>query len=250
MDLPRGSYRPFPFNSVHSAATHILCVVTCAARVQSVSMSTDQHIDEISNSWIEGLNARLGLQIRFLLEADRLKLVIRGSRVADASRRENTAEHSWHISLFALVLMEYAAAPINVSRVMAMLLLHDLVEIDCGDTPLFDVDAAVTQPDREKIAADRIYGLLPEDQRSCYQALWCEFEEAQTADAKFAKALDRLQPILLNHAVGGGTWTDYGVEEALERSLTSRIADGSPALWTVADAVIRDAVANGWLKPA
>jgi len=131
----------------------------------------------------------LASQLRFLLEADGLKSVIRGSRIADGSRRENTAEHSWHIALFALVLAPHAAERIDVLRVVSMLLIHDLVEIDCGD------------------------------------------EAAATADARFAKAIDRLQPILLNHAVGGGTWSDYDVDEARERALTCRIAEGSPVLW-------------------
>ena len=192
----------------------------------------------------------LGSQFRFLLEADRLKSVIRGSRIADGSRRENTAEHSWHIALFALVLAAHAAEQIDPLRVISMLLIHDLVEIDCGDTPLFDEAGAATQAAREAAAARRLFGLLPTQQATELLALWSEFEAAATADARFAKAIDRLQPILLNHAVGGGTWTDYDVEEARERALTCRIADGSPALWDVAELVIGDAVYRGWLKPA
>ena len=188
--------------------------------------------------------------LRFLLEIDSLKFVIRGSRIADGSRRENTAEHSWHIALFALVLAPHAAERIDPLRVVSMLLIHDLVEIDCGDTPLFDEVAAATQADREAVAARRLFGLLPAEQATGFLALWVEFEAAETVDAKFAKAIDRLQPILLNHAVGGGTWIDYDVDEARERSLTRRIADGSPVLWDVAEAVINDAVRRGWLKPA
>ena len=131
-----------------------------------------------------------------------------------------------------------------------MLLIHDLVEIDCGDTPLFDEIGTATQAEREAVAAHRLFGLLPAGQATEFLALWAEFEAAETADAKFAKAIDRLQPILLNHAVGGGTWSDYDVDEARERSLTRRIADGSPTLWRVAEAVINDAVDRGWLRPA
>ena len=203
---------------------------------------------------IEALLSRfdepLASRLRFLLEADSLKSVIRGSRIADGSRRENTAEHSWHIALFALVLAPYAAERIDPLRVVSMLLIHDLVEIDCGDTPLFDEMGTATQAEREAVAARRLFGLLPAEQATEFLALWAEFEAAETADAKFAKAIDRLQPILLNHAVGGGTWTDYDVDEARERSLTRRIADGSPALWRVAEAVINDAVDRGWLRPA
>ncbi len=189
-------------------------------------------------------------QLGFLLEIDRLKQVIRGSRIADGSRRENTAEHSWHLALFASTLAEYAIEPVDVSRVVQMLLLHDIVEIDAGDTPLFDEAGASAQDDAEQRAADRLFGLLPPDQAAVFRALWEEFEAATSADARFAKAIDRLQPILLNHAVGGGTWTDYDVDEDRERRLTERIAQGSPDLWAVAEAVFADAVANGWLRPA
>lgn len=204
----------------------------------------------MSDEWRAGLNGRLAQQLGFLLEADRLKSVIRGSRIADGSRRENTAEHSWHLTLFALVLREWAVGPVDTGRVVRMLILHDLVEIECGDTPLFDAAAAATQEECERLAADQVFGLLPPDQDREMRSLWEEFEAAATPDAKFAKALDRLQPILLNHAVGGGTWTDYAVDEARERRLTRRIADGSPALWDAAQAVFADAVAKGWLRPA
>lgn len=203
-----------------------------------------------SERWLGQLDTELAARLRFLLEADRLKTVLRGSRIADGSRRENTAEHSWHIALFALLLAPHATAHVDPLRVVSMLLIHDLVEIDCGDTPLFDSAGAATQADRERVAADRLYGLLPADDAATYRALWDEFENAETDDARFAKSIDRLQPILLNHAVGGGTWTDYAVDETMERALTSRIADGSPTLWAVAEAVIADAVHQGWLKPA
>jgi putative hydrolases of HD superfamily len=198
---------------------------------------------------ISGLDEPLASQLQFLLEADRLKSVVRGNRIADGSRRENTAEHSWHIALFALVLASHAAGPVDTSRVVSMLLIHDLVEIDCGDTPLFDEIGAATQADREAVAAKRLFGLLPAEQASGYLALWNEFESAETADARFAKAIDRFQPTLLNHAAGGGTWADYEVDETRERSLTHRIADGSQTLWDAAEIIIRDAVRRGWLKP-
>ncbi len=212
-------------------------------------MAYDQ-IPRPADAWLGQVSEPLASRLRFLLEADKLKAVIRGSRIADGSRRENVAEHSWHIALFALVLAPHAAGVVDPLRAVSMLLIHDLVEIDCGDTPLFDAVGAATQAKREAVAADRLYGLLPPADAARYRALWDEFEAAETPDARFAKAVDRLQPILLNHAVGGGTWTDYGVDEARERSLTSRIADGSPALWAAAEAVIADAVRQGWLKPA
>jgi len=203
-----------------------------------------------SDAWLGELDPRLVRQLRFLMEADRLKGVIRGSRIADGSRRENTAEHSWHLALFALVLAEWAADEVDPFRVVRMLVLHDLVEIACGDTPVFDTSAAADQAERERLAADEVFGHLPADQEAEFRGLWEEFEAAESADARFAKALDRLQPILMNHAVGGGTWTDYAVDEAWERRTTARIAQGSPALWAAAEAVFADAVANGWLKAA
>jgi putative hydrolases of HD superfamily len=202
-----------------------------------------------SSAWLDGIEDRLRRQLIFLIEADRLKNIVRGNRIADSSRRENTAEHSWHLALFALVLNEYAIGPVDVGHVVEMLLVHDLVEIECGDTPLFDAAGALDQADREQLAADKLFGLLPPDQGPALRAVWDEFEAAETPDARFAKALDRLQPILLNHIVGGGTWIDYGVDETRERSMTQRIAQGAPVLWSAAEAVFADAVAHGWLRP-
>ena len=205
---------------------------------------------DIHQAWLGQLSEPLSSQLRFLIEADRLKTVIRGSRITDGSRRENTAEHSWHIALFALVLAQHAALPFDPFRVVSMLLIHDLVEIDCGDTPLFDEVGAMTQADREQVAADRLFRLLPPDQAAMYRSLWDEFEAAITPDACFAKAMDRFQPMILNYAVGGGTWADYAVDEARERSLTSRIAHGAPDLWAAAEVIIASAVQRGWLRPA
>lgn len=205
---------------------------------------------EKTDEWLRGLDERLVCQLRFLIEADRLKTVVRGSRIADGSRRENAAEHSWHLALFAMVLSEWAAESVAISRVVQMLVLHDLVEVDCGDTPLFDAEAAAGQSEREAAAARRLFGLLPATQARDLLDLWLEFETGHSADARFAKALDRLQPILLNHLVGGGTWTDYDVDVARERCLTRGIADGAPRLWELAEAVFADATAKGWLRPA
>ncbi len=203
-----------------------------------------------SDVWLGSLNNRLRQQFEFLLEIDRLKTVIRGNQIADATRKENTAEHSWHLALFASTLAEYAIGPINIDRVVQMLLIHDIVEIDAGDTPLFDDTTAEKQADIEQQAAGRIFGLLPKDQAMMLRSLWEEFEAAETSDARFGKAVDRLQPILLNHVVGGGTWVDYSVDETRERHMTQRIEEGSPALWEAAEHVFADAVASGWLLPA
>ncbi len=204
-----------------------------------------------SSAWLDQIGGRLSDQLRFLLEADRLKGVIRLNRIADGSRRENTAEHSWHLALFAMVLSDYAVAPVDVWRVVQMLILHDLVEIEAGDTPLHLTLTDTGQAERERAAADILFGMLPPDQGLAFRALWEEFEAAESADAQFAKACDRLQPILLNHVVGGGTWSvrpDFNID--IEKQLTRRIEHGSPTLWAAAEVVFADAVACGWLKPA
>lgn len=201
-----------------------------------------------ASGWRTRIEPRLAAQLDFLIEADRLKTIIRGSRIADGSRRENTAEHSWHLALFAMILSEWATGPVDVFRVVQMLILHDLVEIECGDTPLLDQAGSQGQAEREAAAAAKLFALLPQDQGPLMHALWDEFERAQSADARFAKALDRLQPILLNHLVGGGTWLDYQVDVARETSLTRRIADGAPMLWTAAEHVYAEAVQMGWLR--
>ena len=173
----------------------------------------------------------LGRRMAFLLEADRLKSVSRATRLADGSRHENSAEHSWHLALFALVLAEEAPEGVSVDRVIRMLLLHDLVEIDAGDTPIFGPQDGA-QDAAETAAADRIFALLPAAQASAFRALWDEFEAADSPDAVFAKALDRFQPPLLNIAAGGGSWTDYAVTEPRVRArIRPPIERGAPGLW-------------------
>ncbi|MGB7316953.1 MAG: HD domain-containing protein [Planktotalea sp.] len=178
------------------------------------------------------MNKRLDAQMAFLNEADKLKSVIRATTLCDGSRRENSGEHSWHIALYALVLGEHAPVGVDINRVIKMLLLHDLVEIDAGDAPIFgDHDIAAMEADEAK-AADRIFGLLPNDQGQDLRALWEEFEAAQSPDAIFAKSLDRFQPPNQNLMANGGSWTDYGVSyETVETRVGSKIARGAPALW-------------------
>lgn len=174
----------------------------------------------------------LDAQLAFLLEADRLKSVVRATTLADGSRHENSAEHSWHLALFALILGDQAPQGVAIDRVIKMLLLHDLVEIDAGDAPIFaQVDHAAVEA-AEAAAATRLFGLLPAEQGADLHALWLEFEAADSADARFAKSLDRFQPPLLNLASGGGSWTDYGVSEDVVRDRVGpKIARGAPALW-------------------
>ncbi|MDC8756734.1 HD domain-containing protein [Janthinobacterium fluminis] len=178
-------------------------------------------------------------QLNFLREIDRLKSVMRQSPLLDQSRKENSAEHSWHLALYAWILAEYAAKHVDAGRVVKMLLLHDIVEVDAGDTPIHGVLDG-SQAARESLAADRIFGLLPPGQCEELQALWREFEAAESGDAQFAKALDRFQPLLINVFTEGGTWAESDVQyqQVLER-YGPVIQRGAPALWEVA---------RGWIE--
>jgi len=156
-------------------------------------------------------NERLARQIAFLVEADKLKSVIRRTSLMDGSRLENSAEHSWHLALASMVLIEYAPPGIDVRRVLQLVTVHDLVEIDAGDTFAYDVAANQSKAERELVAASRIFGLLAADQATYLRELWNEFEEQQTPEARYAHAVDRLQPLLQNMQAGGGSWTSHGV---------------------------------------
>jgi putative hydrolase of HD superfamily len=196
-----------------------------------------------------GADESLERQIRFVLEADRLKTVARQSRITDGSRRENSAEHSWHLALMALALGGHAPAGTDLGRVMAMLVVHDMVEIDAGDLFLYSDSAAqARQEEAERAAADRIFALLPLPQAAAVRALWDEFEERRTAEARFARALDRLQPMLLNMRTGGGTWADHGVTLDQVLPKLDLIEAGSPALGSYARAMIAEAVERGFLR--
>lgn len=179
------------------------------------------------------MSDRLAQQLEFLNEADRLKSVLRGTHLNDGSRKENSGEHSWHIALYALVLAEHANRPVNVDRVIRMLLLHDLVEIDAGDAPIHGDHDPVEQEQIEQAAADRIFGLLPEDQRGPLRALWEEFEAAESDDAVFAKSIDRVQPVISNLETDGGSWREYDVShQQLEDRVGWKVAKGAPAVWS------------------
>ncbi len=179
---------------------------------------------------------RLEAQFAFLNEADRLKSVLRATTLVDGSRPENSGEHSWHLALYALVLADQATPGVSIDRVIRMLLIHDLVEIDVGDVPIHSQNgqahaSAETQAAEAK-AADRIFGLLPSDLATDLRALWEEFEAAQSPDALFAKSLDRVQPVMANLMSGGGTWATYNVTyDQLEARVGSKIAKGAPGLW-------------------
>ena len=185
---------------------------------------------------VPAANTRLQAQLDFLNEADRLKSVLRATTLVDGSRRENSGEHSWHLALYAMVLADQAAPGVDVNRVIRMLILHDLVEIDVGDVPIHSAGGAAHGSAEtraaEARAADRIFGLLPPDLSQNLRALWEEFEAATSPDAIFAKSLDRVQPVMANLLSGGGTWSEYNVTaQQLEDRVGVKVARGAPALW-------------------
>jgi len=184
----------------------------------------------------------------FFMEIDKLKGVERRNHLADGSRVENTAEHSWHLGMAVAILAPFATEPVDLARAITMALVHDIVEIDAGDTFAYDEAGYETKAAREQAAADRLFGLLPDEQGRRLRELWEEHEAAATPDARFANALDRLQPVLLNHAAGADApWVRHGVtyEQIVRRN--APIAAGSEALWAAAHERITDAVAQGWV---
>jgi putative hydrolase of HD superfamily len=177
------------------------------------------------------MSERLAQQIAFLVEADKLKSVIRRTRLVDTSRLENSAEHSWHLVLAAMVLREYAPARIDWMRVVEMVAVHDLVEIDAGDVSAYDEDALAAKAERERLAADRIFGLLPPDLGDRFRRLWDDFEAQETDDAKFANALDRLQPLLQNEHSGGGSWCRQTLADRQILRRMAPIETAMPGVW-------------------
>lgn len=176
--------------------------------------------------------SRIDAQIAFLNEADKLKDQLRATPILSNTRPENSAEHSWHIMLYALTLAEHANRPIRIDRVLKMLLLHDIVEIDAGDAPIHGDHDPAEQEAKEIAAAERIFGLLPPDQRDEFRSLWDEFEAAESDDAIFAKSIDRVQPVISNLETGGGSWIDYNVTAAqLEARVGGKVRRGAPAVW-------------------
>ncbi len=174
---------------------------------------------------------RLKKQLDFVLEIDKVKNIYRQTYLADGNRKENDAEHSWHLALMAVLLSEYSNEPVDLSRVVPMVLAHDLVEIDAGDTYAYDAAGAATKEGRETKAADRIYGLLPEDQGKWLRELWDEFEACETPEAKFAHVLDNCQPLFLNDASDGRSWTEHGVKKSQIYKRNRRTGEGSREIW-------------------
>jgi putative hydrolases of HD superfamily len=197
----------------------------------------------------ETIDARLRQQLAFLVEADRLKTVLRQSPLAAADRRENDAEHSWHLALMVLVLAEHADEEFDVGHTIKLVVVHDLVEIHAGDTPLYDTAMAADQKERETAAAELLFGMLPADQAARVRALWDEFEAATTPEARFAKAVDRLEPLLLNWMARGGTWQTPGVTADDSRARKAVIGKASASLWQAGKEMIDESERRGWSRP-
>ena len=190
---------------------------------------------------------RLQQQLEFIVETDALKRVLRQTVLIGDGRRENDAEHSWHLALMAIVLEEYAAEPVNVLKVVKMVVIHDIVEIDAGDTFAYDEEGQRGKEERERAAAGRIFSILPDNLSAELSQLWEEFEARATAEARYANALDRLQPLLLNYHSGGATWKNNGVVEEQVIRRNRHIEDGAPVLWSYAEQMIARAVDEGKL---
>ena len=191
---------------------------------------------------------RLRRQLDFMIEIDKLKGIVRRSPLFGAKRLENDAEHSWHLAMMALLLSEHANVPVDQARVVKMVLIHDIVEIDAGDTYCYDEQGALDKRAREERAADRLFGLLPTDQAAEFRALWEEFEAEESADARFATALDRLMPLFHNYLSNGQTWRENQIAKAQVQKRCAPIRYGSETLWQVANTIIDDAVRRGHLR--
>ena len=191
---------------------------------------------------------RLEQQLQFIIEIDKVKNIFRQTYLSDGKRKENDAEHSWHIALMAVLLQEYAEDKVDVGRVVPMLLVHDLVEIDAGDTYAYDETAKQTQHEREQAAANRIFGLLPEEQGRWLLTLWEEFEAYESADAKYAHLLDNLQPLLLNDASGGKSWREHGVYQSQIYKRNERIPEISQVVWEKMQEIVEKNIEKGNVK--
>ena len=191
------------------------------------------------------LDERLKKQMDFILEVDKVKNIIRQTYLADGNRKENDAEHSWHLAIAAFLLKEYVAEDVDVMKVMIMVLIHDLVEIDAGDTYAYDAEGAKTKRAREVAAADRIFGMLPEDQGGYFRELWDEFEAYESDDAKFAHLLDNFQPLLLNHESNGKSWTEHHVKKSQIYKRNEKIKETSPEVWEWMKQIVEEHIALG-----
>ena len=196
------------------------------------------------------MDERLKKQLDFVLEIDKEKNIFRQTHLSGHGRRENDAEHAWHMAVMAYLLREYANEPVDMGRVMVMCLIHDIVEIEAGDTYAYDTENLKTQKAREDAAKEKIYSLLPEDQKAELVALFDEFEANETPEARYAHAMDNLQPLLLNHSNGGGDWLEHQVtaEQVYGRQRKTRL--GSEKLFQLSDAIIRENIKKGHIREA
>jgi putative hydrolase of HD superfamily len=192
-------------------------------------------------------NNRLKQQIEFIIEIDKLKQVFRQSILMDGTRRENDAEHSWHLAIMGILLGEYSHEDLDLWRVVKMLLIHDIVEIDAGDTYCYEGTPYADKLEREKKAADRLFNILPPDQKEDFQRLWEEFEKRSTPEARFAAALDRLQPLLHNYKTKGESWKKHGVTSDKVIEHNKSIIETSKTLWDFAETIINDSIKKGYL---
>ena len=194
------------------------------------------------------MDERIRKQVAFILELDREKNVFRQTSLTGRGRKENDAEHAWHMAVMAYLLREYANSPVDIARVMLMCLIHDVVEIDAGDTYAYDTAGLATQKAREEAAKERILALLPEDQREELTAVFDEFEENVTPEARFAHAMDNFQPLLLNHSNGGSDWLEHGVSAGQVFGRQQKTREGSERLYEVTELILREHIENGSLK--
>ena len=187
-------------------------------------------------------------QIEFIKEIDKLKYIQRRTRLFNSDRNENDAEHSWHLAMMAIILSQHSNTAIDVLKVVKMVLIHDIVEIDAGDTFIYDTTKNHVNTDDERLAAERIFGLLPKQQAEDLIAIWEEFEAGETDEAKFAKSMDRLEPLLQNVSNNGGTWKEYDVDYKKVYEKKQVIKNGSVSIWDYAEKLIDESVTNGILK--
>lgn len=194
-------------------------------------------------------NKRLDSQLQFILEIDKLKEVYRRSYLVNSQRRENSSEHSWHVAVIAMLMAEYGNEETDICRVLCMLLIHDLVEIDAGDTYCYDDQGALDKAAREKEAAHRLFGFLPSDQSLWIRNLWEEFEANTTPEARFANAVDRFMPLLHNFFTQGKSWLENGITQDQVKARMAKVHEGSTILWEYSQKIIEDAVDRGYLRP-
>lgn len=187
-------------------------------------------------------------QVTFIKEIDKLKYIQRRTKLFNSDRHENDAEHSWHFAMMTIILAEHSDKPIDVLKVLKMVLIHDIVEIDAGDTFIYDAQKNHTNTDEELLAAKRIFGLLPKEQAEEFITIWTEFEEGLTDEAKFAKTMDRFEPLLQNTSNNGGTWSEFNVPYETVYEKKKAIKNGSASIWKYADNLLNESVEKGILK--